>query len=91
MGNQACFFTYYALSCRLQQEAELKRLEEETTRRLEETIRKNVEERLISEEVKSEIERRIEIGRKILFDDVEAQLKREKEAALLEAIHKEML
>lgn len=78
------------LSVRRQQEAELKRLEEETAMRLEEAIRKNVEERLSSNEVKLEIERRIEEGQKKLFDDVKAQLEKEKEAALVEARRKEV-
>lgn len=68
----------------------MKQLEEETARRLEEAIRKNVEERLSSEEVKLEIERRIEEGRKKLFDDVAGQLEKEKEAALIEARQKEV-
>lgn len=75
---------------RLQHEAELKQLEEETARRLEEEIRKRVEEKLGSEEVKLEIELRIKGGQKKLFDDVEAQLKKEKEAALIEARQKEV-
>lgn len=75
---------------RLQHEAELKQLEEETARRLEEEIRKRVEEKLGSEEVKLEIELRIKGGQKNLFDDVEAQLKKEKEAALIEARQKEV-
>uniref|UniRef100_A0A5B7ALF3 Uncharacterized protein n=1 Tax=Davidia involucrata TaxID=16924 RepID=A0A5B7ALF3_DAVIN len=74
---------------RRQQEAELKLLEEETAKRMEEAIRKKVEERLSSEEVKLEIQRRIEGGLKKLFDDVEAQLEKEKEAALIEARQKE--
>ncbi|KAG5529013.1 hypothetical protein RHGRI_029621 [Rhododendron griersonianum] len=74
---------------RRQQEEELRLLEEETARRLEEAIRKKVEERLNSEEVKLEIEKRIEESRKKVFDDVDAQLKKEKEAALIEARQKE--
>ena len=65
-------------------------MEEETAKRLEEAIRKNVEERLNSEEVRLEIERQIEEGRKTLFDDVAAQLEKEKEAALMEARQKEV-
>lgn len=65
-------------------------MEEETARRLEEAIRKNVEERLSSEEVRLEIERRIGEGRKKLFDDVATQLEKEKEAALIEARRKEV-
>jgi arginine/glutamate-rich protein 1 len=49
-----------------------------------------VEEKLNSEEVQLEIERRIEEGRKKLFDDVEAQLHKEKEAALAEERRKEV-
>lgn len=77
-------------SFRLQQEAELKQLEEETARRLEEEIRSRVEEKMGSEEVKLEIERQIEEARKKLLDDVDAQLQREKEAALAEARAKEV-
>lgn len=58
--------------------------------RIEEAIRKNVEERLNSEEVKIAIERRIEEGRKKLIDDVVVQLEKEKEAALIEARQKEV-
>lgn len=43
-----------------------------------------------SEEVRLEIERRIEEGRKKLFDDVATQLDKEKEAALIEARQKEV-
>lgn len=60
-------------------------MEEETAKRIEEAIRKRVEESLSSEEVKLEIQRRIEEGRKKLFDEVAAQLEREKEEALIEA------
>lgn len=69
---------------RVQHEIELKLLEEETARRIEEAIRKNVEDRLNSEEVESEIQRRTKDGRKKLFDDVATQLQREKENALME-------
>lgn len=75
---------------RLLLEAELKRLEEETAQRIEEAIRRNVEERLSSEEVKMEIERRIEEGWKKLLEDVQAQLQKEKDAALNEARQKEV-
>ena len=68
----------------------MKLLEEETARRLEEAIRKNVEEKLNTEEVKLEIERRVAEGVKKLFDDVEAQLEKEKEDALTEARRKEV-
>lgn len=80
----------FCLHIRRQHEAELKQLEEETARRLEEAIRKNVEERLSSEAVKLEIEKRIEEGRRKLFDDVAAQLEKEKEDALIEARQKEV-
>lgn len=43
-----------------------------------------------SEEVKLEIERQIEEGRKKLYDDVATQLEKEKEAALMEARQKEV-
>jgi arginine/glutamate-rich protein 1 len=82
--------TLTVIVIRRQLEAELNLLEEETTRRLEESIRKNVEEKLNSEEVLSEIERRIEEGQKKLFDDVVAQLLKEKEAALVEERRKEV-
>jgi arginine/glutamate-rich protein 1 len=82
--------TLTVIVIRRQLEAELNLLEEETTRRLEESIRKNVEEKLNSEEVQSEIERRIEEGQKKLFDDVVAQLLKEKEAALVEERRKEV-
>lgn len=49
-----------------------------------------MEERLNSEKVKLEIERRIEEGQKKLFDDVVAQLEKEKEVALSEARRKEV-
>ncbi|OMP01157.1 hypothetical protein COLO4_12116 [Corchorus olitorius] len=74
---------------KLQLEAELKLLEEETAKRLEEAIQKNVEERLNSEEVKLDIERRIVEGRKKLFDDVTMRLEKEKQAALAEARRKQ--
>jgi arginine/glutamate-rich protein 1 len=45
---------------------------------------------LNSEEVRLEIERQIEEGRKKLFDDVATQLEKEKEAALVEARRKEV-
>ena len=76
------------LNFRRQKEAEFKLLEEELARRVEEAIRKNVEERLNSEEVKLDIERRIEEGIRKLFDEVDSQLQKEKEAALHEARQK---
>ena len=80
----------FVFSTRIQHEIQLKLLEEETTKRIEEAIRKNVEERLNSEEVNLEIKRRIDEGQKKLFDDVVAQLKKEKETALMEARQKEV-
>lgn len=80
----------FTLGTRRQHEEELKLLEEETARRLEEAIRKNVDEELSSEEVKLEIERRVAEGVKKLFDDVEAQLEKEKQDALAEARRKEV-
>ncbi|KAK1587289.1 hypothetical protein Q3G72_011444 [Acer saccharum] len=72
-----------------QLEVELKLLEEETARRLEEAIRRNVEQRLNSEEAKLEVVRRIEEGREKLFNDIVTQLEKEKEVALMEARQKE--
>lgn len=68
----------------------MKKLEEDAARRMEELIQKNVEEILNSEETKLEIQRRIEEGRKKLFDDVDLQLAKEKEAALTAARQKEV-
>lgn len=56
---------------------------------MEEAIRKKVEESLNSEEIKLEIQRRLEEGRKRLLDEVAIQLEKEKEAALIEARQKE--
>lgn len=75
---------------RQQLEIELKLLEEETARRIEEAIRKNVEQMLNSEEVKLDIERRIDEGREKLFNDIVIQLEKEKQAALAEARQKEV-
>ncbi|KAJ7545467.1 hypothetical protein O6H91_09G121400 [Diphasiastrum complanatum] len=74
---------------RRQQEAELKLIEEETAKRVEEAIRKKVSEALNSEEVKLEIARKIQEGRKKIFDDISIQLLQEKEEALSEARRKE--
>ncbi|TYH22967.1 hypothetical protein ES288_A04G172200v1 [Gossypium darwinii] len=74
---------------RRQQEAELKLIEEETAKRVEEAILEKVEERLNSEEIKQEIQKRLEEGRRRLNDEVAIQLEKEKEAALLEARQKE--
>ena len=59
-----------------------KKLEEDAASWMEEWIQKHVEERLNSKETKLEIQRWIEEGRKKLFDDVDVQLEKEKEAAL---------
>ena len=67
----------------------MKKLEEDAARRMEELIQKNVEERLNSKETKLEIQRRIEEGRTKLFDDVDVQLEKEKEAALTATRQKE--
>ncbi|KAL9265188.1 hypothetical protein AKJ16_DCAP25593, partial [Drosera capensis] len=73
----------------VQNEVDLKLLEEEAARRIEEAIRDNVVQKLNSEDVKMEISRRIEQCRKKLFDGIAAQLKKEKETALMEARQKE--
>lgn len=57
---------------------------------MEEEIRKRVDEKLCSEEVRLEIERRIAEGHRKLFEDVVIQLEREKQAALTEARLKEV-
>lgn len=75
---------------RRQQEAELKLVEEETARRVEEAISRKVEESLNSEEIRVEIQRLLEEGRKKLLDEVAAQLEKEKEAALMESRQKEV-
>ncbi|THG10037.1 hypothetical protein TEA_015046 [Camellia sinensis var. sinensis] len=76
---------------RRQQEAEMKLIEEETAKRVEEAIRKKVEVSLNCEEIKLEVQRRLEEGRKKLLDEVAAQLEKEKEAALIEARRKEAI
>jgi hypothetical protein len=81
MGFSACTDVGY----RRQQEAELKLIEEETARRVEEAIRKKVNEALNSEEVKKEIEAKVQEGRNKLFHEIAQQLAREKEDALAEA------
>jgi F0F1-type ATP synthase membrane subunit b/b' len=43
---------------------------------------------LNSEEIKHEIQRRIEVGRKRIHEEVLVQIEKEKEAALVEAQHK---
>lgn len=57
---------------------------------MEEAIRRKVEESLNSEEIKVEIQIRMEEGRKKLFVEVAAQLEKEKEAAIIEARQKEV-
>lgn len=68
----------------------MKLIEEETAKRVEEAIHKRVEESLDSDEVRVEIQRRLEEGRKRLIDEVAAQLEKEKEAALIDAKQKEV-
>lgn len=68
----------------------MKLLEEESTGRLEEAIQKMVEEDLNSEEVKLEVQQRLDAGRKRLVDVVAAQLEKEKEAALSDAREEEV-
>jgi arginine/glutamate-rich protein 1 len=68
----------------------LKLIEEETSKRVEEAIRMKVEDSLNSEEIKVEIQLRMEEGRKKLFVEVAAQLEKEKEAAIIEARQKEV-
>lgn len=81
--------SFFLLS-RRQQEAELKLIEEETAKRVEAAIQKRVKEILDTEEIRIEIQRRLEEGRKKLFEDVAAQLQKEKETALSEARQKEV-
>lgn len=57
---------------------------------MEEAIRMKVEDSLNSEEIKVEIQLRMEEGRKKLFVEVAAQLEKEKEAAIIEARQKEV-
>lgn len=77
------------LILRRQEEAELKLIEEETAKRVEEAIKRKVDDSLNTEEIKLEIRRRLEEGRKKLVNEVAAQLEIEKEAALIEAKQKE--
>ncbi|KAG8368769.1 hypothetical protein BUALT_Bualt15G0081000 [Buddleja alternifolia] len=76
---------------RRQQEAELKLIEEETAKRVAEAIHKKVEESLNSEEIKLEIEKHLQEGRKKLVVEVAAQLEKEKEAAIIKARQKEAM
>lgn len=57
---------------------------------MEEAIRRKVEESLNSDKIKVEIQIRMEEGRRKLFDEVAAQLEKEKEAAIIEARQKEV-
>jgi arginine and glutamate-rich protein 1 len=75
-------------NCRCQKEVELRLLEEETAKRVEQAIRRKVEETLNCEEMKQEIQRRIEEGRKRIQVEVAAQIEKQKEAALIEAKEK---
>ncbi|GMH25074.1 hypothetical protein Nepgr_026917 [Nepenthes gracilis] len=76
---------------RRQQEAELKLIEEESAKRVEAAIQKKVAESLESVEIKLEIQRCLEVGRKKVNEEVAAQLEKEKKAALIEARKKEEL
>ena len=64
----------------------MKLIEEETAKR----VQKKVEESLNAEEIKLEVQRRLEEGRKRLLVEVAAQLEKEKEATLVEAKQKEV-
>lgn len=57
---------------------------------MEEAIRKRVEESWNTEEIKREIQNRLEEGRRRLHSEVAAQLEKEKEAALIEARREEV-
>ncbi|KAM7250885.1 hypothetical protein ACFE04_022768 [Oxalis oulophora] len=74
---------------RRQQQAELKLIEEETAKRVEGAIQKKVEESLNSVEIRSEIQKRLDEGRKRLHGEVAAQLEKEKESAIINAQLKE--
>jgi len=73
------------INCRRQKEVELRLLEEETSKRVEQAIRRKVEDSLNCDEIKHEIQRRIEEGRKRIHEEVAIQIEKEKEAALNEA------
>lgn len=64
-------------------------IEEETAKRVEAVIRKKVEEGLNSDEIKLELQRRLEEGRRKLLDVVAAQLEKEKESSVIEARKRE--
>ncbi|CAM6093839.1 unnamed protein product [Calypogeia fissa] len=72
-----------------QQEAELKLIEEETARRVEGAIRAMVQEALVSDDLKREVELKVEEGRKKILEDIANQLQQEKQAALAAARKKE--
>lgn len=80
---------FCSFSLRRQEEAELKLIEEETAKRVEDAIKRKVDESLNTEEIKLEIRRRLEEGRKKLVNEVAAQLEKEKESALIESKQKE--
>jgi hypothetical protein len=63
-------------------------LDEESTKRLEEEICKKVEESLNTDEVKSEMQSRIEEGRQNLINGVTLQLQKEKEDKIQEGHQK---
>ena len=75
---------------RRQHEAELKLIEEEASKRIELAIEKLVQEALDSEELRKEVERRLQEGRKKVSEDVLAQMEKEREEAALESQRKEV-
>lgn len=89
MFHPTCLWLHW-FAYRRQQEAESKIIQEETAKRVEEAVRKKVHEALHSEELKKEIEMKIQEGRKKIFDDIASQLETEKGAALAEARRKEV-
>lgn len=91
ISEATLLLNFFTCTPRRQQEAELKLLEEETSKRVEEAIRTKVEESLNSVEIKVEIQRQLEEGRKKLLTEVAALLEKEKEAALIEARNKEVI
>lgn len=64
-------------------------MEEETARRVEEAIRRRVDAALNLEEVKHQIAKKIEEGKKKMFEDITNQLELEKQEALDDARKKE--
>lgn len=91
ISEATILLNFFTCALRRQQEAELKLLEEETSKRVEEAICKKVEESLNSVEIKVEIQRQLEEGRKKLLTEVAALLEKEKEATLIEARNKEVI